>query len=146
MFRLADANRDNKLSLREFLFALGHFPDDDDIEREKTKALSKRARKEYERWVGLCIKQSMNIVAINFSRVPFKSQVWINCSCVWLYRMLLIRRTFDRYDKQGVLAIGDFKTALKDLGHDKNVDEALKRAQPADNKGLLYDEYLKVLV
>lgn len=60
--------------------------------------------------------------------------------------MLLIRRTFDRYDKQGVLAIGDFKTALKDLGHDKNVDEALKRAQPADDKGLLYDEYLKVLV
>lgn len=57
MFRLADANRDNKLSLREFLFALGHFPDDDDIEREKTKALSKRARKEYERCIGLCIKQ-----------------------------------------------------------------------------------------
>ncbi len=60
--------------------------------------------------------------------------------------MLLIRRTFDRYDNKGILPSGDFKTALKDLGHDKDVDEALRRARPASDKGLLYDEYLKVCI
>ena len=59
--------------------------------------------------------------------------------------MLQIRRTFELYDKHGLLGKDDIRKALKDLGHETKAEEALKWAKLNDKDGLLYDEYLKVI-